>query len=768
MQKRKIKNKSAKIILIILALIAVVFFALFAIYSKTRDYSGDEALFSAAKSSSVTKLYYDKENGAVDLNAYVPELYEEIYGQTRKDWVSYGEISEKIKNAFISMEDRKFFTHSGVDLKRSFGAFLNYIFRFNGSFGGSTITQQVIKNISGDNERSIERKLSEILRARRLESRHSKEEIFEVYMNIVELGDGVVGVGEAAEYYFGKSASELNYVEAATLVGIANAPTKYNPYKNPELCREKRNRVLYSLKECGYINENEHESLIKTELSLAEQASSREPVNSWFAETVIEDAAAALSGEKNISLAVARKMLKSGGYKIYTTVSPEIQKKLEEYFENTDNFPREIESGLEFSMVISDAESGNLLATVGAVGEKRANRILNYASVNITPASALKPLALYAPLLNSKKINWATVFDDVPVEFKKSSGGTLTAFPKNSPNVYDGLTTVKDALRVSKNTVAVRLFNMLGAEKIYDRLYNSFGFKSLVKSDMSASPLALGQLTHGVSLRKLTESYNVFSNEGVLAEGRSFVAVFNEAGDLVLENEIKEKRVFSTECARIMNKLLENVVEDGTASKITLKELVDTAGKTGTSGGGRDKLFVGYTPYFTAGIWCGYKGEKRSISFTGKTHLEIWDDIAKSIYCDFPITEEERSFSTEGLKYLPYCKDSGKKFSENCILDPRCDRIEFGYFERGNEPEGICDTHFLVKYDISGEGLATEICPGQELIDIALLKIEGRKFPYEILVNDAEYAVPYYSDGEYRGKSRGKKQFNSECKLHEE
>ena len=793
MQKRK-KRQISKGILIAALILFSVSLSSILIYSFTLDYSVDEALFLASKSSNVTKLYYDEENSAKSLDGYVPKLYEELYGATRKEWCDYNEVSDKFKNAFLAMEDRRFFEHHGVDAKRTLAAFLNYFFKFSRSFGGSTITQQLIKNISGDNERSIKRKLNEVFRAFHIEKEHSKEEIFESYMNVVELGEGIVGVGEAAEYYFGKSAFELDYLDAATLVGMANAPTKYNPYKNPDLCLEKRNKVLYSLFECGYIDKSMYESLKCAKLSVLPREENASRVNSWFLETVIEDAARALSLKLDVSKNIARKLIKTGGYKIYTTVSPRIQEILESYFENADNFPKEIDYGLEFSMVVSDAASGNLLATVGGVGEKQGNMILNYSEVNITPGSTLKPIALYAPLLDAKEINWATVLDDVPVEFKKNSQGLLHAFPKNSPNVYDGLTTVKDALRLSKNTVAVRLFEMLGAESIYDNLCENFGF-SLVKSektksgavlsDLSASPLALGQLTQGVSLRKLTESYNVFSNDGKLSCGRSFIAIFDGDGNLVLENEAKEEQVFSKETAEIMNKLLSLVVEDGTAKKITLSELVDTAGKTGTSGAGKDKVFIGYTPYFTAGIWSGYKGEKRAVSFTGKDHLEIWNDIAREIYNSYEIFEEERSFSSDGLLYLPYCKDSGCEFCENCTLDPRGERMEWGYFTQDNAPTGVCERHVIVKYDKLSEGIACEFCPEEQIIDIALVKVEGRSFPYEITVTDAEFvakeleedfeypksfSLPYFYEaipnGEYVGKSKGRKQFNSPCYIH--
>ena len=223
------------------------------------DYSRDEIMFSSLQGGSGTKFYY---NEGEDYTEYIPrELCVYSVGGLKQNWVSYADISENIKIAFISAEDRKFFEHRGVDFKRTALAFFNYIFKTKPKFGGSTITQQVIKNASGDNDNTVYRKISEILRALHIEDIHSKEEIFELYMNIVPMGDGIIGVGMASEYYFGKSADDLSIEEAATIVGITNAPSKYNPYRNPELCMRKRNNVLYAMLECGHFDYEEYERL---------------------------------------------------------------------------------------------------------------------------------------------------------------------------------------------------------------------------------------------------------------------------------------------------------------------------------------------------------------------------------------------------------------------------------------------------------------------------------------------------------------------------
>ena len=784
----------------VLVLISTVFlFGICGIYlyiCNGNDFSLDETLFSSARNSNITRFYYDASYGR---DVYSPkELCSITPSENKKIWYSYDEIGDNLKAAFISMEDRRFFKHHGVDVKRTAYALINYFLHMKPKFGGSTITQQVIKNISGDDEQTFKRKLSEIIRATHIEYSHSKEEIFEVYLNIVPMSDGISGVGYASEYYFGKTPDNLTDAEAATLVGITNAPSRYNPYINPKACIEKRNKVLYSMLECGIVSEEEYRVAISTELSVIDTHSENNSVNSWFVETVCDDISCDLAKEKGISQSVARLLIMNGGLSVYTTINPEIQATLENYFENEENFPEAIKSGLNYSMVITDSKNGNLLGIVGGVGKKTGNRLLNYALTPHTPGSALKPIALYAPLINQKRINWATVFDDVPIAFNENSSGEYIAYPKNYPPIYDGLTSVSDALRLSKNTVAVRLYNILGKERIFSSLRDDFGFDTLVSSktfdngrkltDKDVSPLALGQLTYGVSLRKLTEAYTVFPNDGMLSNGRSYVSVYDADGKLILENTSYAERVFTKECARIMNRLLMRVTDSGTAKVITLGNIVDTAGKTGTSGNDKDRLFIGYTPYYTAGIWCGYSGSEKSIGWQSISHLEIWDGVMKKIHEKRLGNDENiESFSVKGLEYLPYCKDSGGLYTDRCMYDVRSVRLEYGYFTSDNKPNKICDKHILCLYDTVTGAIAVKGCPKENLTVIALLDIPDRSFPISINITDAQfvwrkvgegaklgdsYDIPYYiytlEEGEFAGISKGKKQYNSSCYLHDD
>ena len=751
------------------------------------NFEADEKLFESAAEYHSTTFY---ANGADDGEDYGPVAIE-ISGTMRKLFYSYDEISPYLKDGFVAVEDKIFYEHKGIDLKRTILAAFNYVFKREKRFGASTITQQVVKNISGDNQISLKRKMEEIIRAIHIERKYTKQEILEVYLNVIPMSENIYGVGAASRAYFGKEPSELFPEEAAMLIGITNAPTAYNPYINPDACKKKRNIVLSVMHLDGVIDDTQYEAALNSDLRVVSRENREDRIDSWFVETVIDDLTEDLAEKYGIALSTARMMLLGGGYKVYTTMNPVVQSKLEEYFENENNFPIEIDKGLNYAMVVTDTETGDLVGIIGRVGKKNGNRLLNHATTPHIPGSTLKPIALYAPLIDEGKINWATVFDDVPVSFIENNG-EYREYPHNSPNVYDGLTTVKDALRNSKNTIAVRLCNLITPKKIFNSLKTEFGFETLIEreeslTDIAIAPMALGQLGRGVSLRTLTEGYGALSGDGIWRESNSYVYLLDHNGRIVIEKEKEERQVFKRTTARIMNQLLMTVVNDGTAKNITIKEKVNTAGKTGTSGGSRDKSFIGYTPYYTAGIWCGYDTSDRAVMGLAKSHLEVWDEVMTDIHRDIFESEDIREFSKDGIYKLPYCMDSGGLFTDNCIYDPRGNRQEYGYFTEDNQPTGYCDRHIICAYDSETKAIACPNCPLENLVKVSLLNINDRAFPKEIEITDAElvyrdidgyiprpvdYALPYFQytipDGVFVGRSKNKKQFNSNCYLHDD
>ena len=539
--KRKILIIIASIIIVCTVLAAASAFFIFAYYRKNVNAEYDELLFDREKGASSTVIY---ANSSYSENEYIPVKLD-IGGQAKKIYYNLDEISDYLIYGFISVEDRSFYEHSGVDLRRTAYAAANYI-TGKGKFGASTITQQLIKNISGDNEVSIQRKVTEMMRAYNVEKNHTKHEIMEVYLNVIPMGNEIYGVGAASEIYFGKSPSELSAAEAATLIGITNAPSAYDPYRNPEKCLEKRNRILQVMFSQGVIDNNELMLSLDTSLNISSKG--YESTDSWYVETVISDVVRDYAEKMKISESMARLFVLSGGFSIYTPIDLRIQGILDKVFTDTDYLSGEVKNGLNYSMIVMNPENGDILGIIGGAGKKTQNRILNQALVPHPPASTLKPIALYAPLIDSDVINWSTIFDDVPTSFTEKDG-EVYEYPHNSPDRYDGLMTVKDAIKYSKNTIAIRAYNLRGAENIFNTLKYDYGFDTLVESrknangsiltDKAEAPLALGQLTDGVSLRKLTEAYTAFPSYGKKMQSRTYLYVTDKGGEVILKNDVK-------------------------------------------------------------------------------------------------------------------------------------------------------------------------------------------------------------------------------------
>ncbi len=817
--------KSIKILFITFICIFSVSLLLAAAYCvkihKGIDYASDERLFELSRGSKTTILYYndtsvlsDNISSELGLKGYVPKEMEngQIWGSEKGIWCEYEQIPENLKNAFIAIEDHRFFSHNGVDWYRTGKAAVNYIFHFDSRFGGSTITQQLIKNISDDDEISAKRKLREMFRAINIEKKYSKEEILELYLNIVPMSENCVGLSSAADVYFAKNLSELDLNECAALAAIINSPSRYNPAKHPENNEYRRNLILQSMLDYGYITQNEFDGAYGRELVLNMQEEEEKiPIQSWYAEVVVSDVIDDLMKKNGLSYESASKMVYSGGLKIYTLMDREIQTILENYFSNYKNFPKQCRTkSLQYAMTVIDQKNGNLLGVVGAVGNKEANRVTNFATkTKMPPGSSIKPISVYAPALEEGLITWSTVFDDTPVIFFRNSG-KLTPWPRNYPSIYSGLTDISSAIAYSKNTVAVKVFNLLGAERSYSYLVNKLHVNNIVRSaenegerytDLASAPLALGQLSYGVTLRDITNAYTSFS-DGNYHKSRSYLAVYDSLGNLILKNEEEKSYVWSEQNASIMTQLLQNVVEYGTADKIKLKYSIDTAGKTGTSGDDRDKWFVGYTPYYTAGIWCGYPKRDKEVGDVAPTHLEVWDEVMREIHrkkVDMSDTAQLNFELAPGVVRCQYCRDSGKLYSDICSHDARGGRSSVGYFTKKSMPRSYCDCHILVDYDeergiIIGEnGEAGQFEDyGMNLKKVALIKEYKRDFPIQLYISDAQYVyralngksiaklkeAPFFANTIPKGRFVGisnvgnKRQFNSyyveEKKIEEE
>ncbi len=732
-----------------------------------------------------TKIYYTPKNGEET------ELLR-LHGTENRIWAGIEALPDNLKNAFIAIEDHRFYEHSGIDYKRTLGAVANF---FGGkSYGGSTITQQLVKNLTGENQVTVKRKLTEIMRALALEKSLSKDEILELYLNNVYLSSGCFGVQTAAEKYFGKNAGELSLSECASIAAIVQNPSRYDPLRKAENNTERRNTVLARMCEHGYITEEECAAASAEPLALAEQSKSAktEEIHSWFADAVIEDVIEELAAKYGISRESASAAVYSGGLAIHTTLDADMQNMLDEFYKNAKNFPKNEEGTPESAAVIIDGKTGAIRAIAGGRGEKTANRAFCLATkAERSPGSALKPISVYAPAIEKNLITWASVFDDVPVKFTKNGGG-YTLWPKNNPRVYSGLTTVNKAIYNSVNTVAVNVLAKVGVQNSFNfckkaglsgLVASKAGENGQVLSDIAAAPLAMGATSVGVSVRDMAGAYTMFSRMGEFEKPYTFTKVYAADGTLLLSHGDAAERLISEESADIMTRLLKNVVIKGTAKGLSLASRVEVAGKTGTSNSGGDRWFIGYTPEYVCGVWAGYRDGRDIGEYKQNPACTVFDGIMGKLY-DSLASYTKKFPQSAGVVASSYCVDSGELASGACHADLRGNRIETGYFKRGTEPKAHCATHVFVRYDKVTHAIACEKCPEENVINAGLLRV-NRAFPCDVRITDSQYTymylpagippateenLPYFAKmqkgGKYYGSSGVAKAKNRYCREH--
>ncbi len=649
-------------------------------YSKSRI---DESLIAATHSYGKTTLYAYNSSSQNDHKGTLSfDEYSTIDTGINHKYVTYDKLSADLINAFVAIEDKRFFEHNGIDYLRSIKAVFNYLLGGTSSFGGSTITQQLVKNLTGNDDISVSRKMSEAFCALDLEEKYDKSEIMEMYLNIINLSNGCRGVGAASEYFFSKDVDKLTLCEVATIAAITNNPSKYDPVRHSENTRQRRDTVLLCMYNQGYIDENEYKNSINQPIMLdINKHYSPDHINSWYTDMVIEDVTNDLAKKYNISKRSASYLLLSGGYKIYTPVNVSIQSILDEYYSDKCNFASPLtDKHPQSSMIVIDPYSGDILGIAGAVGIKTANRIQNYATNTLRPpGSSIKPLSVYAPALENGIIEWSTLIEDSPITAESEYS---SPWPMNANKKYIGSVNIKYAIENSLNTVPVKLLKKLGNENSFDFLNKKLLIHSLNRStDMGDASLALGQPSYGISLRELVSAYSIFQ-EGIMSRSRSYYKVTDSHGNIILDNFSEQIPVISRENASIMTKLLQNVVSNGTASgMIRLSEKTEVAGKTGTTQYNNDKYFVGYTPELLAGVWLGYEYPEPLNGFGGNFSAIIWDDIMSRIYSKSNYSKSKKNFYVpDTVQLLTYDKKTGEFPDDTC--DPN--DIEIGWFVCNN------------------------------------------------------------------------------------
>ena len=658
---------------------------------------------------------YDKQ-----LGDYV-EL-RQINATENRVWADYEEIPEAIIQAAVAIEDKRFWEHEGVDWMRTISA-AGMMFLGGGSvYGGSTITQQLIKNITQEDQVTVRRKLTEIFRALNFEKNSSKEEILCWYLNTIYLGEGAYGVKSAAKVYFAKDLNELTVKECACLVGITNNPSRFDPYIFPKNNEERTRTILQQMYEQGYIKtQEEYDRISDQELVFQNGTGKKETYlcqscgfegtikkytavedengeevegaylcpscgteqhfdvekgdyYSYFEDQVVRDVIADLMEAKGITETAASRELQTGGYIIYSTIDLDAQAIVDQIYEDPSNVAATYSSQqLQSAIILIDNSTGDIIAMSGGIGEKEGSLTWNRATQShLSPGSSIKPLTVYGPAIEYGIITPGSAYEDSAYEpYSKMIGSN---WPQNDSRTYAGWMLVNTGVVRSLNTIAVKVLADLTPEKSYEFATTQLGLTSLVASeeingreftDISLAPLGMGQLTNGLTVREVASAYASFPNQGIYRRARTYTKVVDSKGNVVLENSQDEHRAFSEHTAWYITYMLHNAVLGGTA---TLAQMPNTpvAGKTGTSSGDKDRWFAGYTPYYTAVVWCGYDDpETIRLVVSGSPAVKLWKAVMTKMmeglpYQDFPMPTDEAFVS------VSVCSETGLLAGKDC------------------------------------------------------------------------------------------------------
>ncbi len=660
------------------------------------DASMNENLYDLANLEFSTTIYYEDSEGN-----WVEDA--RLHGEFNRIWASdaQGEIPENLKNAFIAIEDERFRTHTGVDWKRTFSAFANLFLHFYSSNqGGSTITQQLVKNLTGDNSTSPSRKVREIMRARELEINFSKDVILECYINTVAMGGGLYGSEVAANYYFGKSTKDLTLNECAALAAIVKEPEGYRPDKKPERNTQRRQTVLNKMLELGFITQEEHDAVYFEELEIVANPNIKnngQKVNSYFVDALYEDVVKGLMDTYGYDEQHAKLNFYNGGYKIYSTMSKDVQNALEEVFTDTQ-YAYEGKDGklMQGSMVVMDYK-GNIKGMVGGIGEKTGNRVFNRAtSAYRQPGSTIKPLSAYTPAIEGNLITYSSIVSDTDSYEYKNNDDTMWK-PRNWYNNggYLGNITVEKALERSTNTIPTMLVEKLTLPKVFDYLTGMFGLDSLNNHDVTSyASLGMGGTNVGVTTMQEAAAYATFGNGGIYYKPTTYYKVTDQRDQVILEVAPDPIVAMSDDTATVMNHLLRNVVDGPQGTGAEARKYIThlpVYAKTGTSNDDMNCWFTGGTPYYVASTWCGYDTlQKVTPNTVAKT---MWGRVMGKIHSNLPSKEfTDSAYSASHL----FCTETGLLAREGCTS------VRMGWYRKSNLPD-LCTTHEGEKAEIKTE-----------------------------------------------------------------
>lgn len=690
-KKKKMWKKIIMVIIVLIIILAGI---------------GAGLIFGMAGKYAITKkdLIIDYSNSTVvDSDGNVLAV---LSGKENRKILSKSEMGEYLPKAFVAIEDKRFYSHNGVDISRTGHAIVSFLFHKGESSvgGGSTLTQQLVKNITNEKDDSgvkgAIRKIKEMVRARQVEKILSKDQILELYMNIIYLGGNVNGVGMASEYYFSKTPTELSLAESAFIAGVTHSPNGYNPFVDEpktEKINKRTKTVLKQMVDQGKITKDEYNSAIEEVdkgLNFKKGTIIDKASYSSHTEALIKQVINQLVTDKGMDKEYAETYLYSSGLKIYSTEVASIQEKLEDEYSKSkyqvkttvekkvDGELKKVKEAAQSATVVIDQSNGYVVGAVGVLGEKEAGKLNRVNQIVRQPGSSIKPIAVYGPALQEGTINAASVYDDVPLKY-----GTWT--PGNSYSGFKGLSNMRQAVRISQNTIAIQVLEDLTPAKSIEYL-QKLGVTSIDSDKDNSLPLALGGISKGISPLQMAGAYAAIANDGEYITPTFYTKVVDENGNTVLEAEQPKTRVFSVENAYILKQLLtEPTKSGGTASACKISGM-ETAAKTGTTNSKKDKWLCGFTPYYTAATWYGYDTPTAIPSGATSNANIIWKNVMAAIHKDLKGKSFEKP---DGIVTANVCKDSGLLATDACKNDPRGSRVYSEYFVKGTVPTKTCTCH---------------------------------------------------------------------------
>ena len=791
------------------------------------DYLQSDILPNAAEDLSGHKLEQTSYVYYIDNNGDIQEQ-QRIYTVTDRRWATIDEIPQDLIHAAVAIEDQRFYEHQGVDWVTTVKACANMFVGSSSTFGGSTITQQLIKNLTGDDDVTVQRKLTEIFKAIHFERQYDKDTIMEWYLNTIYFGYGKYGVRSAAEQYFGKELEMLTTAECAALISITNNPSLFNPYSEREFeYRDygmtngadrntiRKTNTLWSMRNQGYLEEDAYQAALAQEVvyksTIAEEdrllhcsnencsyygtvstftpvesgkgvytcptcgtetqadSSASQQYYSWFTEAVINDVCADLAAKDGVDWntlsasqkSVRRDELKLAGYHIYSTMDMEVQQALDNVYTDLSKIPTTQSSQqLLSAMVIIDNKTGDIVAMAGNVGEKDTFFGISYATdAKLQTGSTQKPLSVYAPAFEAGIITPASVVSDMPLYYY---GGT--PFPRNDNRRYEYARSIYTGIMRSVNAISINTLEELGLENSYTFAKEKFRLEGLTDSyvtssgkemtDIGYAPLGMGALTTGVTVADMAAAYATFANDGIYREARTYSKVYDSEGNVVLDNTQLTEQILSEKSVNYMNYCLTAAVQSGTGTSAQISGQT-VAGKTGTTSSNFDRWFCGYTEYYTAAVWCGYKWPEQ-IRLTGdgsNPACRLFKAVLTPVHSGL---ENVKLYDSGDMRSYSMCLDSGKRAGSGCT------RTTSALAYSGDVNVGYCSQHTSVDYCVSGNGVANEYCElmGAKITSKSFVKMDSDdvKAIREAMKAGLSSGYPdddniYYTSGSWHGYS---------------